>query len=83
MSRINPEFKNELNEQINQYLNNRSLSPDSDFHITRSVAYNPAAQWLIKNLISNNIPYKVKNVGAGVKMITTDTDTCPFCRKKL
>lgn len=41
----------------------------------------PAAQWLIIQLTKNKIPFKLINLGAGVKRITTETDTCPVAEK--
>jgi hypothetical protein len=43
--------------------------------------HNLPIQWLIVRLSRASIPYKVHQLDAGVKRITTDTDTCP-CRKK-
>ena len=45
--------------------------------------FNPAVQWLIERLSVNGTPYKVYSLGAGVKRVTTETDTCPCCRRKL
>lgn len=42
-----------------------------------------SANWLVATLAKNNIPFKIHNLGAGVKHITTDTDTCPCCKKPL
>ena len=41
------------------------------------------ASFLISQLSIAKIPFKVANLGAGVKRITTDTESCPFCKKKL
>jgi hypothetical protein len=40
-----------------------------------------AAQALIEWMSKNNIAFKVYNLGAGVKRITSDTDICPCCKK--
>lgn len=45
--------------------------------------HNLPIQWLIVRLANASIPYKVYNLGAGVKRITTDTTTCPCCKKPL
>lgn len=42
-----------------------------------------ATQWLIASLSRHGTPYKVHSLGAGVKRITTDTDTCPCCKRVL
>lgn len=39
--------------------------------------------WLILRLTEKNIPFRVFSVGAGVRRITTDTTTCPCCKKPL
>jgi hypothetical protein len=41
------------------------------------------SQWLIMFLSRKNTPFKVTNLGAGVKRITTITDECPMCKRKL
>lgn len=52
-------------------------------HIDETISFNSAAQWLITTLATENIPFKVYNLGAGVKRITTDVDTCPCCKRKI
>ena len=39
-----------------------------------------AATWLVLQLSARKIPFRVMNLGAGVKLITTKTDTCPKCK---
>ena len=51
--------------------------------IDETVSYNKAAAWLVVYLTQNNTPFKVYNMGAGVKRITTNTDACPCCKHKL
>ena len=51
--------------------------------IDQTITSNLPAKWLIAYLSKNNTPFKIHNLGAGVKRITTDTDTCPICKKKL
>lgn len=41
------------------------------------------ASWLVTKLARLNKPFKIFNLGAGVKRITTDTDTCPCCKRKI
>ena len=38
-----------------------------------------AMPWIIKYLDKLNIPFKLFNLGAGVKKITTKVNTCPKC----
>jgi hypothetical protein len=51
--------------------------------IDETISFNKAAQWLIEVLSHMNKPFAVYNIGAGVKRITTVTDTCPCCKRKL
>lgn len=51
--------------------------------IDEIVSFAPSAKWLVTELVKRNIPFAVLNLPCGVKRITTDTDTCPCCRRKL
>lgn len=51
--------------------------------IDLTISYTPALKWLIEVLSNKNIFFKLYNLGAGVKRITTDTAVCPCCKKKL
>lgn len=51
--------------------------------IDETTSFNLAIQWLICRLTRDNIPFKLYNLGAGVKRLTTKTDTCPCCKKPL
>lgn len=46
-----------------------------------TTGFNLAVQWLICRLTERGIPFKLYNLGAGVKRVTTETNTCP-CRKR-
>lgn len=46
-------------------------------------SFNRAVQVLITLLVDQNIPYKIYNLGAGVKRLTTNTNICPLCKKTL
>ena len=72
MSQINPKWA----EKILQCIVARST-------IDEISSYKPATQWLIYQLTKRNLPYKIHNLGAGVQRITTDTDTCPCCKRSL
>lgn len=50
--------------------------------VTRTVAVRLAAQFFIMLLADKGIPYQIKNMGAGVTLITTETDKCPCCKRK-
>uniref|UniRef100_A0A6M3K850 Uncharacterized protein n=1 Tax=viral metagenome TaxID=1070528 RepID=A0A6M3K850_9ZZZZ len=56
---------------------------DDRKEIDATLSFNAAAQELIKILVLRDIPFKIYNLGAGVKRITTDTDVCPCCKRKL
>ena len=45
--------------------------------------HNLPIQWLVMRLSNASVPYKIYPLGAGVKRITTDTDTCPCCKRPL
>ena len=52
--------------------------------INEVLSFNKGAQWLIKRLAEKKIPFKLKNLGAGVKMVTTlDIEKCPYCNRNL
>jgi len=51
------------------------------FEIT--TVYNNVIQKAILVFSSEEKPYKLYNMGAGVKKITSNTDTCPCCKRKL
>jgi hypothetical protein len=56
---------------------------DSALPIDAHTRHNYAAAWLVEKLTRLNLPYKIYNLGAGVRRITTDTDSCPCCKRKL
>lgn len=51
--------------------------------VDETVISNLSAQFLISELSKAKRPFKVYNLGAGVKRITTETDVCPCCKKVL
>lgn len=59
------------------------LRQDMVAGITITTAFTNWQQQIILELNHANIPFKVYNLGSGVKKITTNTDTCPCCKKKL
>lgn len=78
MIKINEQWKNRVIEALDGF-DIRAADP---VHVRRDVSYNKAAQWMILELLRRSIPYKVFNAGAGVKVITTDVDKCPLCKRK-
>lgn len=79
--RVNPTWQAEMRAKIQELLSSRGSEYQPVISIT--TAHNVSAQWLVAEFFRNNIPYKVTNLGAGVKHVTTDTDNCPFCKRKL
>jgi hypothetical protein len=71
-TRVNPEW---LKQQLT------ILRETGKLNVTNS--YNPAIQSLIVYLTNKGRNFKVYNLGAGVKCLTTETDICPCCKRKL
>ena len=69
---VNPMWAKEMKEALTEE------SP-----IDETIRANISASFLIVLLSKVNRPFKVYNLGAGVKRVTTDTDACPCCKKKL
>ena len=67
--RINPAWQRKQLERLDV--------DHSNFEVTLNM--NAATQWLIMELDRRNISYRVVQLGAGVKKITTQTDICPKC----
>lgn len=74
--RINPKWIESRQREIDDF-KDVTISGPKVIDVVSN--YNPASQWLILNLAKNNISFKVINLGAGVKRITTQTDVCPKC----
>lgn len=72
-SMIAPKWKADMELQISRIL----AYHDHDINVTTS--FLKAIQWLICELASKEIPFRVINLGAGVKKITTEVDVCPKC----
>ena len=70
--RINPGWIEERKEEIRK-----------GYSIDITTSFNKAAQALVILLSNANTPFKLYNLGAGVKRITTKTDICPCCKKNL
>lgn len=76
---LRPAWIESMNEKIRRAHPSAMLGEKLD----QILDVNIASQWLIMRLAKERIPFKVYNLGAGVKRITTDTDTCPCCKKSL
>ena len=70
--RVNPNW---LSEKLH------TLDYTGELDVT--VSYNKAAQSLIEALSVRDKMFKVYNLGAGVKRITTNTEVCPCCKRKI
>jgi len=44
-----------------------------------NTSFNLAVQWLVLRLTEASIPFRLIQLGAGVKRVTTETDQCPKC----
>jgi hypothetical protein len=71
--KLNPKWTEARRDEIAVYI--RDGQPAID--VTNSC--NMAIQWLICQLADKNISYKVIQLGAGVKRVTTNTTVCPKC----
>ena len=76
MTRLNPRWKAEQVEKIGA-----AREAHSTYEITTGIPV--VKKWVILELDRRGMPFKVYNLGAGVARVTTDTDTCPCCKKKL
>jgi len=72
--RINPEWIEDVKTGVGNY-----LSDSGGMHFERVLRFNRATQWLVEYLTVKGVAFKVINLGAGVKRITTDTSVCPKC----
>lgn len=77
MKQLSHVWVSEMRERIN------GLSSPGATPIDLTTGENIVAKWLIASLSGKNVPFKVYNLGAGVKRITTDTDECPCCKRKM
>jgi len=79
-ARVNPDWMSKIKGKIDTL--NR-IDSHSD-HIDEIISFNKATQWLIRQLAEKKIPFKLTNLGAGVKMVTTlDIEKCPYCNRKI
>lgn len=76
---INEKWKNRICDEI--ILKLHPIGNENRV-IDETTSFLPAVQWLIMQLAKNGIPFKLINLGAGVKRITTETNTCPCCKRK-
>lgn len=72
MRRINPKWT----ERVTALL-------DGSQAIDETSGFLSATQWLVIQLTKRDRPFRIHNLGAGVRRITTDTETCPCCKREL
>jgi hypothetical protein len=78
--RINPQWAERVLKDVAAY--HDPMKRGVGFNpkeIDETISYNPAVQWLICLLAQKNIAFKVIQLGAGVKRVTTDVHTCQKC----
>jgi hypothetical protein len=68
-----------ISEKWKEAMINKIINGDID----ETIEYNICSVWLIAYLSRDNRPFKVYNLGGGVKRITTKTNVCPCCKKEL
>lgn len=56
---------------------------DDPSNFDEIVTYPPAKKWLVRHLAESGMMFKVHGLGAGVSRITTNTEVCPYCKRKL
>lgn len=79
MLRLNPTWKNEVQDKLKAYQTAPANGHERPI-LTWTVTFNKAAQYLVIKLTEAEIPFRVLNLGVGVKKITTDTTICPKCK---
>jgi len=63
------------------WLKKRESEIANNLPIDVTTSFNSAIQALIIRLTLANKSFKLYNLGAGVKRVTTDTDKCPCCKR--
>jgi len=76
MKRLNPTWAKRQQELISEKLANNEVYETIE-------SFSLAKTFLVKELAKRNIPFRAYSLGAGVTKITTDTTTCPCCKRKL
>ena len=72
--RLNPAWKYRIIDDLEQYKRSNGRN-----HVVRTESMTSAIQWMVMRLVADGIPFRLINLGAGVKQITTDTTVCPKC----
>lgn len=77
--RVNPKWQEKMEKQITAHLDALKQGFAVVPKIEETSNYNPATQWLIMRLAKENIGFRLIQLGAGVKKVTTETEVCPKC----
>jgi hypothetical protein len=78
MKVLNPTWMENKDKRIAAY-KQAVLEGRTPEKIVEQTACNQAIQWLILRLTREGISFRLVQLGAGVKMVTTETDLCPKC----
>ena len=76
MKIVNEDWKAKKEEEIKNYFETHQIPKPV------RTGFNKAAQWYILYLRERNIPFKVNNLGAGVKEIIIQPTRCEYCKGK-
>lgn len=76
MKRLNPKWQKEVIADIR-------IHKDKGVELKYITSDNLVAKWLAMKLAELDVIFKVYNLGAGVKKITTNIKNCPICKKEL
>lgn len=81
--RLNPEWVRKTRDMIDEVAESREENSSAVIEFDETYTFNAAAKFVISQLARYGIPFKVYHLGAGVKRITTKTDTCPCCKRRI
>jgi hypothetical protein len=76
--RINPKWEDKIRSEIAEYLDRRA-SGYAPKHIDETSSFSASVQWLVCLLSKKGIAFKVVQLGAGVRRVTTDVAICTKC----
>jgi len=76
--KLNEHWTSRIDEEIKTAILKKN-KPNID-HTTTNIM---AIRYIILALSKQSIPYHIYNLGASVKRITTDTEICPCCKRKI
>ncbi len=74
--RLSPSWMQEIRQKISAAKRGESFF---EVHLSAPIT----KKFVVTCLLDAGVPYKIHNAGAGVSIITTKTDECPCCKRKL